>query len=64
MADQNMELEIHDTGGAPEYESHRKIIYEGADLFLLCVSADRNDYWNGDPNLNSAVNSDLVDASI
>ena len=39
-----MEMEIHDTGGDPEYGANRKMVYQGADLFLLCVSADRKDY--------------------
>ena len=37
-------MEIHDTGGDPVFQSYRKMAYKGADLFLLCVSANRNDY--------------------
>ena len=51
-------MEVHDTGGDPEYESNRKMVYQGADLFLLCVSADRNDYRNKETDPNSYVSTE------
>ena len=41
------------------------MVYKGADLFLLCVSADRNDYRGIEIEENSTVSSnDLVEKSI
>ena len=56
-------MEIHDTGGDPEYGANRKMVYQGADLFLLCVSADRKDY-RGNQDENSIVSTEKVDESI
>ena len=51
-------MEIHDTGGDPEYGANRKMVYQGADLFLLCVSADRKDYRGIETEENSTVSTD------
>ena len=53
-----MEMEIHDTGGDPAYKSNRMVVYNGADLFLLCVSADRKDYWKLDDDGNKIPGTD------
>ena len=58
-------MEIHDTGGDPEYGSNRKMVYKGADLFLLCVSADRKDYRKIGDEPNSILATDqVIEASI
>ena len=35
-----MDIQIHDTSGDDWLSSQRRVVYKGADLFILCVSPD------------------------
>ena len=36
-----VELEIHDTNADDEYKNERKKTYEQADIFLICIAANK-----------------------
>ena len=39
-------LEIHDTNGAPELSDVRQVAYNGTNCFMLCVAVDNRDSLN------------------
>ena len=38
-----VDLELHDTSGDDNLSQNRKVVYEGADLILLCVAINKKD---------------------
>ena len=38
-----VDLELHDTSGERGLVGNRKVIYQGADVFMLCIAIDKKD---------------------
>ena len=38
-----LDLELHDTSGDENLAANRKVVYEKADLFMLCVATNSKD---------------------